>query len=124
MNNPWFYLIIASVFEVLWMLSLKYMNMTAIKSIEWNSFFLSSNGICTLLPLILYAVFGLANVYLISLAMKEIPMSIAFSVWFGMALVGSSLIDTFWFKTGMTPIGYLFMLMIVFGVIGLKYSTK
>ena len=110
--------------EICWMLSLKYLNMSAIKSIKWSIFFSNSDGAMTLLPLLCYAVFGLANVYFISIAMKYIPLSIAFSIWFGIALIGSTLIDVFWFEENLNLKSYLFMAMIIGGVIGLKLSIK
>ncbi len=124
--NPqaWTYLLGASAMEICWMLSLKYLDMSAIKSIKWSSFFATSEGALTLLPLLCYAVFGLANVYFISIAMKYIPLSIAFSIWFGIALIGSTLIDVFWFEENLNMKSYLFMAMIIGGVIGLKLSLK
>jgi len=121
--SPWIYLLGASLTEIFWMLSLKYLDMTAIKSIKWSSFFSNYDGAVTLLPLLCYAIFGLANVYLISIAMKYIPLSIAFSIWFGIALVGSALIDTFWFKEEIKLSSYLFMAMIIVGAVGLKLSS-
>lgn len=110
--------------EICWMLSLKYLDMSAIKNITWSSFFSQTDGIFTLIPLICYAIFGLANVYLISIAMKHIPLSIAFSIWFGIALVGSALIDTFWFKEEIKLSSYLFMAMIIIGAVGLKLTSS
>ncbi|MEL6123246.1 MAG: SMR family transporter [Bacteroidota bacterium] len=121
--SPWAYLIGASIMEIFWMLSLKYLDMGAIKNVSWRSFWDDQAGFIAILPLIGYILFGLTNVYLMSLAMKHMPMSIAFGVWFGIALVGSTLIDVLWFESKLTAQSYIFMALIIAGVIGLKVST-
>lgn len=85
-------------------------------------FFQESEGIKVLMPLIGYLVFGLLNVVFITLAMRTIPMSIAFGVWMSMALIGSSLIDSFYFKLDLSQIQWIGLLLIVIGVLSLKLS--
>ncbi len=118
--NGWFYLLAASCMEIFWMISLKYLNFKAIKAIDWTDFFISSAGFYTVLPLISYILFGLGNVVLFSFATKSLELGTAFAVWLGLALVGTILIDIFYFKVHYSVHHLFFLLLILVGVIGLK----
>ena len=116
----WIYLIAASVMEITWLYSLKYIDKDKIMAINWREFFSSSTPLMTLLPVVGYIVFGIANVILISMAMKGIPASTAFGIWMGLALVGSKLIDVWFFEEPYTYQQIFFMALILIGIIGLK----
>lgn len=121
-NTSWVWLIAAAVMEICWLICVKFLNIKSIRSINWSLFFQESEGIKVLMPLIGYLVFGLLNVVFITLAMRTIPMSIAFGVWMSMALIGSSLIDSFYFKLDLSQIQWIGLLLIVIGVLSLKLS--
>jgi quaternary ammonium compound-resistance protein SugE len=116
----WIYLLVASVMEVFWLICLKYLHFKEIVKIDWKEFFSDSYGIKTLLPLIGYIGFGLGNVVFFSIATKSIPLSNAFAVWLGVALVATTLIDVLLFKEQLKLLHYLFLLLILVGVLGLK----
>ncbi|MBK9150605.1 MAG: hypothetical protein IPM26_06210 [Saprospiraceae bacterium] len=120
MHLGWIYLLIASIMEMAWMISLKYLDFKAIKHIHWSIFFQNKTGIITLVPLIAYIIFGLGNVVFFSAATKTIALSTAFAVWLGVALVGTVLIDILYFKESYSLLQLLFMSMIIMGVVGLK----
>ena len=120
MHSGWLYLMIASVMEMAWIISLKYLDFKSIKLIHWSTFFQNKTGILTLSPLIAYILFGLGNVVFFSAATKTIALSTAFAVWLGVALVGTVLIDILYFKESYTFLQLLFMAMIILGVVGLK----
>lgn len=109
--------------EVLWGISLKYLNMKDIKGIDWLTFFNNTTGIKIIFPLMGYIVFGIFNVYYISLAMKTIPISIAFAVWMGLALIGFTCLDIYFFKQSVRLFQIVCLGLILFGVMGLKYSA-
>lgn len=119
----WIYLVLASVMEVCWMYSLKAMDFSAIKQIPWLKFFSSSAPILTLLPLIGYIVFGIANVILFANACKGISVSTAFGVWMGIALIASKAIDMFVFNEPSNNLQLVFMALVFVGIIGLKISS-
>ncbi len=119
-NSGWLYLIFASAMEMCWMISLKYLDFKAIKNIEWVQFLQTNHGILTLLPLIAYIMFGMGNVVFFSMATKSIPLATAFAVWLGVALVGTVVIDIFYYKISYSMVQLVFLLLIVVGVIGLK----
>lgn len=116
----WLYLMLASLMEMAWMISLKYLDFKAIKKIQWSFFFTERDGFLTLLPLIAYILFGLGNVVFFSSATKSIPLATAFAVWLGVALVGTVLIDILYFRESYSLQQLLFLTMIIIGVVGLK----
>jgi len=54
------------------------------------------------------------------MAMKEIPASTALAVWMGTALIGVKLVELFFFKGDFNPMQFLFMALILIGIVGLK----
>ena len=119
----WIYLFIASLFEIAWTFSLKFMDFKKIKAIRWAVFFNEGENMRALAPLLGYIVFGLGNIYFFSLAMKQIPASTAMAVWLGVALVGVKLIDIMLFKEPFHYSQLFFFLLILVGIIGLKRSS-
>ena|SRR5579875_3140908 len=119
----WIYLICASIFEVGWVFSLKFLSFKKIAAIKWGLFFQNNEGIFTLLPLLAYIVLGLGNIYLFSMATKLIPTSIAFAIWMSLTLVGVKLIELFIYKQSLTLRETIFITMIVVGIIGLKKAS-
>ena len=93
----WIFLLIASCLEVCWLYSLKYINISKIKSIEWGEFF-SGQEYLKLVPVLSYIVFGVLNIVFFSLAMRKIPAATAFAVWVGVAMAAAKVIDITVFK--------------------------
>ncbi|NDE10157.1 MAG: hypothetical protein EBZ95_06300 [Chitinophagia bacterium] len=116
----WIYLIIAALFEIAWTFSLKYLEMKKVATINWTHFFYNSEGIFTLLPLIGYILFGLANVYCFSIALKSIPTATALAAWMGISLVGIKLIEISILKQPVNYLQFVFIVFILVGIIGLK----
>ena len=119
----WLYLVIASVLEVCWIYSLKYLSVADIRAIPWARAGAQPALLAPLLPLVGYIVFGVTNVVIFSFAIKHIPAATAFAAWTAMALIGSKLVDTFYFKEPFVPTQLLYMALIVIGIIGLNRST-
>ncbi|WP_332367984.1 hypothetical protein [Spirosoma telluris] len=71
--QAWLFLLVAASFEAAWTYSLKYMTFSALKTLRWNTFYTPSVGLPILLPFIGYVVFGVANIYFFSRAIKQIP---------------------------------------------------
>ena len=116
----WIYLITAALFEISWTFCLKYLEMKKIASINWAHFFNNSEGIFTLLPLIGYILFGLANVYCFSVALKSIPTATALASWMGISLIGIKLIEISILKQPVNYLQFVFIVFILVGIIGLK----
>jgi quaternary ammonium compound-resistance protein SugE len=120
----WIYLFIASMMEIAWTFSLKFMDFKKIGTIKWGTFFSDRQPILLLLPLIGYIAFGLGNVYFFSMAMKQLPTSVALAVWMGTALVGTILLEMLLFKQSLQLSQLFFMALILVGVIGLRTGLK
>src|ERR1700759_4108526 len=116
----WMYLFLGAIFEMAWTFSLRFMSVKKLKTIHWKGLF-NANGDWTILwPFVGYVVFGLANVYCISIAMKDIPASTALAVWMGTALVGVKLVEILFLKANYDYWQFLFIGLILIGVVGLK----
>jgi quaternary ammonium compound-resistance protein SugE len=118
----WFYLFLASMFEIAWTFSLRFLSIKKFKAIDWRNFFgqAQASNWMALAPFLGYVVFGLANVYFISQAMKDIPASTALAVWMGTALVGVKLIEILFFKTPYDLWQFFYIGLILVGIVGLK----
>jgi quaternary ammonium compound-resistance protein SugE len=116
----WIYLFCASCLEVCWIYSVKYLNVQRIREIQWAHLFKDSTQFTPLVPLIGYIVFGVTNIVLFSMAMKQLPASTAFAVWMAMALVGVKIADTLIYKEPFNFMHVLYIAFILIGIFGLK----
>jgi len=115
----WIYLFIASLFEIGWMISLRAIKFSSLKNISVLSGMWRDN-LKILLPFVGYVFFGLGNIYFFSIASKQIPPSVAFAVWMGVALCGLKLVEISFYKQSSSVMDYVFMAMILISIIGLK----
>ncbi len=121
----WLYLLIAATFEASWTITLKAMRFADLKTLRWDTFYQPAGGLPVLLPFIGYIVFGLANVYFFTLAIKQIPTATAFAVWTASALILLKMIDVFYFKNHLSLQEIFFLVLITVGIVGLKvYSGQ
>ena len=113
-------MLIAAVFEIAWTFSLRLMNVKKLRSIHWKGFFTQAGNWAVLAPFAGYIVFGLGNIYCISIAMKEIPASTALAVWMGTALVGVKLVEILFMKGTYDVYQFFYIGLILIGIVGLK----
>ncbi len=110
MTNPitlsWIYLILAGLCEIVWALALKY-----------------SHGFSKPVSSIVTLVFMLVSIYLLALAAKQIPISIAYTVWVGIGALGAFLGGIFLLSEKVSFVQVCFFLLIVIGLIGLKLTA-
>ncbi len=111
----WLFLFIASIMEIGWMYSLKFIDLTALKKLSFTS-----ESFIMVLPLLGYIIFGIANIYFFSLALKVIPTATAFAVWTVTALAGIKLIDIWLLKEPYKVSDYFFLLLAIIAIVGLK----
>jgi quaternary ammonium compound-resistance protein SugE len=116
----WMYLFFAAIFEMAWTFSLRFMSVKKLKTIHWKALFATTGNWAILWPFLGYLVFGLGNVYCISIAMKEIPASTALAVWMGTALVGVKLVEILFLKGTYDIYQFLFIGLILVGIVGLR----
>lgn len=102
----WIYILIAGIFEIGWVFSLK-----------------STQGFTRFLPMISYAFCGLGAAFFLSQAMKSLPMGTSYAVWVGIATVGSNILGMVVLGEPYTIPRLTFISLITIGVIGLKLSS-
>jgi quaternary ammonium compound-resistance protein SugE len=107
MQRPWLFLAVSTLFEVVWLVSLK-----------------MSEGFARLLPLLVYLGSGLGAAVCLSIAMRAIPMGTAYAVWMGGSLVGALLVDVAFFKEPWNVFRAACAFLIVLGTFGLRLAAQ
>ncbi|MFZ1292444.1 MAG: multidrug efflux SMR transporter [Melioribacteraceae bacterium] len=107
MQINWIYLLIAGFLEIGWVISLK-----------------KTEGFTKIIPIIFYAIFGFFAAYFFSNALKTIPIGIAYAIWMGIAVIGTTIAESLIFNTNLNLIKMIFMLLILIGAIGLKLTSN
>ena len=100
---PWLILAVAGLFECGWAVALK-----------------ASHGMTRPVPAVLTVVLMAISLYLLSLAMRTIPVGTAYAVWTGIGAVGVAIVGMIWFGESRAFARLLCMFLIVVGVVGLR----
>ena len=108
MSTAWIYLIIAGVLEWGWPVGLKLGVTKEGYSWKWLGF---------------AGVTMIASGGLLMLAQREIPMGTAYAVWTGIGSVGAFLLGIILFKESKEIMRFVFVAVIIAGIIGLKLSS-
>lgn len=103
----WIILLIAGFLEVVWTVGLKY-----------------SHGFTRLWPSVVTAVAMAVSVFLLSQAMKMLPMGTAYAVWTGIGAVGGVVMGIILFNEPATASRLICLGLIVTGIIGLQIFEK
>jgi quaternary ammonium compound-resistance protein SugE len=106
MQVNWIYLIVAGVLEIGWVISLK-----------------KTEGFTKIIPIIFYALFGFFAAYFFSNALKTIPIGIAYAIWMGIAVIGTTIAESLIFHSEFNYVRMFFVLLILIGAIGLKITS-
>lgn len=117
----WIYVMIAAAFEAAWTFSLKFMKFSDLKQLKFGSLLSLHQGLPVILPFIGYIVFGIGNIYFFSLAIKQLPVATAYAVWTAITLVLIKFSEMTFFGQRLSWAETFFMLMIMTGILGLKY---
>ncbi|HEY9213142.1 MAG TPA: multidrug efflux SMR transporter [Ancylobacter sp.] len=99
----WTYLAIAAIFEVLFAMGMKY-----------------SDGFTRLWPTLLTAVSVVAGLTFLALAMKSLPVSVAYPVWTAVGTIGTVIFGAIMLGETLSLSKMLSVATIVIGVAGLK----
>jgi len=103
----WVYLFVAGLFECAWAIGLKY-----------------TEGFSKPLPTVLTMIAMGISFWLLSIAMKTIPVGTAYAVWTGIGAVGVAIMGMFLFNESKDILRILCLLLIVSGIVGLKLVSK
>ena len=116
----WIYLLLAAACETAWTFCLKFMKLADLKTLRFINFYKWQGGLPVLLPFFGYIIFGLVNIYLFSLAIKQIATAIAFAVWTAATLVLLKIVELLFFHQKVSFVEGFFIMLILVGIIGLK----
>ena len=103
----WIYLIIAGLFECGWAIGLKY-----------------TDGFTRLIPSILTVAAMAISFWLLSTAMKTIPVGTAYAVWTGIGAVGVAIMGMILFGESRDVLRVISLVLIVSGIVGLKIGSS
>lgn len=105
---PWFYLLLAGVFEIGWAVGLKY-----------------THAFTRLWPSVGTLACMAGSLFFLSLSLKSIPLGTAYAVWTGIGAAGTAVLGM-WLLGEPREVGRIVCLvMIVAGIVGLKlFSGK
>ncbi|MBF9252270.1 multidrug efflux SMR transporter [Pontibacter sp. 172403-2] len=107
MNTAWIYLVLAGICEIGWAFGLKY-----------------SAGFTKIGVSIATVVVMILSFILLAQAMKTLPLGTAYATWTGIGAVGTALIGIVFLNEPRDFVRILCLLLIVCGVIGLKFFAK
>jgi quaternary ammonium compound-resistance protein SugE len=103
----WVFLGIAGLLEVLWAYMLKV-----------------SEGLSKPVEGTVAVVAMIASFWVLSLAMKELPLGTAYAVWTGIGAVGAFILGIIVLGEAATPMRIISALLILAGMIGLKLASE
>ena len=99
----WLSLFVAGIFEIVWAVGLK-----------------MTEGFSKFLPSVFTVTGIIASFFFLAIALKKLPLSIAYAIWTGIGTMGTVIIGIFYFNEP-TDLGHIICVgMIFFGIIGLR----
>ena len=101
----WLVLVVAGLLEVAWAFALK-----------------PSHGFSLLLPSIATFVLMAASFFLLSYAMKNLPLGTAYAVWTGIGAVGTAIVGILFLGESASLMRIASIGLIVIGIAGLKLA--
>ena len=102
----WFFLVIAGVFEVVWATFLKLS----------DGFSKLGYSAATIAGMII-------SFYFLAQATKTLPIGTAYAIWTGIGAIGATIVGILFFKEPMTMIRGVFVVILLVGIIGLKFTS-
>jgi len=102
----WFSLFIAGLFEVGWAIGLKY-----------------TDGFSKLWPSLWTAAAMIVSLIFLEYALRTLPVGTAYAVWVGIGAVGTAIMGMWLFNEPRDIARIVCLMLIVAGVIGLKFVT-
>ena len=105
MTNPWVLVVLAGVLETGWALALKY-----------------SDGFSKPVPTAGAILGAIASFWLLSLAMRELPVGTAYAVWVGIGVVGTAVLAVVLLGEPVTAWRVAGIALIMAGIAALKLA--
>jgi quaternary ammonium compound-resistance protein SugE len=102
----WVFLFTAALFEIGWAVGLKY-----------------TEGFTKLWPSVLTVAAMVVSLTFLALAVRTIPVGTGYAIWTGIGAVGTAVLGVVLFAEPLTAWRVICLLLIVSGVIGLKFAA-
>ena len=103
----WLILTLAGIFEIVWAVGLKY-----------------TEGFTRIIPSTITVGAMLLSFWLLSIAMRTLPLGVSYAVWTGIGTVGAVIFGILWMGESASLLKIAFIALILIGVIGLQVSSK
>jgi len=102
----WLILIIAGLLEVVWAITLK-----------------QTEGFTRLVPSLITIGTMAASFYLLSIALRTLPLGTAYAVWVGIGAIGTAIAGIVLFEEAVTPLKLVSLVLVVAGIVGLRVTS-
>jgi quaternary ammonium compound-resistance protein SugE len=102
----WLILVIAGLLEVVWAITLK-----------------QTEGFTRLVPSLVTLGTMAASFYLLSVALRTLPLGTAYAVWVGIGAIGTAIAGVLIFEEAMTPLKLVSLVLVVAGIVGLRMTS-
>ncbi len=102
----WTYLFFAGLFEIGWAVGLKY-----------------TDGFTRLWPTLATVAAMVISLFLLGLALRDLPLGTAYAVWTGIGAVGTVILGIFLFQDPATAVRLGCICLILAGIVGLKLTS-
>ena len=100
----WISLFVAGIFEIVWAVGLK-----------------MTDGFSKLLPSVVTVAGIIASFFFLAIAMKKLPLSIAYAIWTGIGTAGTVFFGIFYFHEPTSLAHIICVALILCGIIGLRF---
>jgi quaternary ammonium compound-resistance protein SugE len=102
----WLILILAGLLEIVWAIMLK-----------------QTEGFTRLVPSLVTLGTMAASFYLLSIALRTLPLGTAYAVWVGIGAIGTAIAGVILFEEAVTPLKLVSLVLVVAGIVGLKVTS-
>jgi len=102
----WLILFFAGLLEIVWAVGLKF-----------------TDGFTRPVPSLVTLLAMVGSFYLLSLAMRSLPLSTAYAVWVGIGAVGAVIAGVVLFQESVTTLKVVSLLLVITGIVGLKVAS-
>ncbi len=106
MERAWILLVAAGLFEITWVVGMKY-----------------SDGLTKFRPAVFTIAASIVSFVLLARAMKTLPVGTSYAVWTGIGAVGAAVLGILLFQESSNPARLACIALIVAGIIGLKLTS-
>lgn len=102
----WWILLAAGLLEVVWAVGLNY-----------------TEGFTRFWPSCVTAVALIGSMYLLSVAVRDLPIGTAYAVWVGIGAAGTAILGVAVLNEPVSAVRLFFMILLGIAILGLKLST-